>query len=62
MPLSPGQAGGADRGGVVDLADASDLAVFHGEVLGDAEGSDGPGVQVIRQHRLVAGARLFLSA
>src|SRR5690348_3939774 len=52
MRALPGQAGGADRRGVVDLADAGDLAVADGEVLGDAQRPDGPGVQVIQEHRL----------
>src|SRR5262249_35940709 len=51
----PGQARGADRRGVVDLADAGDLAVVDGEVLGDAQGAEALHVHVVKEHRFAAG-------
>src|SRR5215470_2134884 len=52
-----GQARRADRHRVVYLADADDLAVSDGEVLGDAQRPDGSRRQVVQEHRLVAVAQ-----
>jgi len=47
LPGSAGQPSGADRRSVVDLANAGDLAALDGEVLGDPQRPDGPGLQVL---------------
>src|SRR5215471_4883974 len=51
------QARRADLHCVVYLADADDLAVGNGEVLGDAQRPNGSRREVVQQHRLVAVAQ-----